>query len=139
MTSTQDMVEEGAAMPPPASNLSPIKSQGQATLVPRTASPRAQARPQYTHLAQCRLHKKRYNVMAVLAEVIQLPRRMKSKIVAKVMITDDSLEIGGDLREHFKFDILTDSMEQMPDLTVYLLSFKCHFSSLICISRLEAS
>ena len=123
VTSTQDMAEEGAVpLPPPASNLSPIKTQVQPTLAPRTASPRAQARPQYTLLAQCRTHKQRYNVMAVLTEIIETPRRRKSKIVAKVMITDESLEVAGDLREHFKFDILTDSMEQMPDLEVRLVS-----------------
>merc|ERR1740128_667575 len=119
MTSTQDTAEDGAVpMPPPASNLSPIKTQVQPTLAPRTVSPRAQARPQYTLLAQCRTHKQRYNVMAILTEIIETPRRRKSKIVAKVMITDESLEVAGDLREHFKFDILTDSMDQMPDLVV---------------------
>ena len=129
VTSTQEVAVEGAALPPPANNLSPIKSQG-----PKVASPRRapalstpkraqalaslQARPQYTLLAQCRVHKQRYNVMVVLTEVVETPRRRKSKIVAKVMITDESLEIAGDLREHFKFDILADSMDQMPDLEV---------------------
>ena len=127
VTSTQDMLDKCAAKPPPASNLSPIKSPGAAaaTVATRKASPRPKAppaslqpRPQYTLLAQCRVHKQRYNVMAVLAEIVETPRRRKSKIVAKVMITDESLEIAGDLREHFKFDILADSMEQMPDLVV---------------------
>ena len=35
------------------------------------------------------------------------------------MISDESLLLAGDLREYFKVDILTDSMEQMPELKVW--------------------
>ena len=117
-TSTQDI-----NAPPPASSVSPVRPPSASIRPPardvaRLGSPRAQTRPHYTLLAQCRQHKQRYNVMAVLSQVLETPRRRKSKIVAKVTITDESLEIAGDLREHFKFDILTDSMEQMPDLEV---------------------
>ena len=61
--------------------------------------------------------------MAVLTDVIETARKRKSKIVAKVLLTDESLELSGDLREHFKFDILTDSMEQMPDLKVEFILY----------------
>ena len=104
-----------AAVRPPETRAGP--SPATSTLA-RSASSSGQARPRYTPLAQCGGHKQRYNVMAVLAEVLETPRRRKSKIVARVMITDESLVITGDLREHFKFDILADSMEQMPDLKV---------------------
>ena len=104
-----------AAVRPPETRAGPSTA---ASTLARSASSSGQARPRYTPLAQCGGHKQRYNVMAVLAEVLETPRRRKSKIVARVMITDESLVITGDLREHFKFDILADSMEQMPDLKV---------------------
>ena len=104
-----------AAVRPPETRAGPSPA---TNTLARSASSSGQARPRYTPLAQCGGHKQRYNVMAVLAEVLETPRRRKSKIVARVMITDESLVITGDLREHFKFDILADSMEQMPDLKV---------------------
>ena len=75
-------------------------------------------RPHYTTLSSCTTHKKRYNVFAVLSEVLETPRRRKSKIVTKLTIQDESLWSCGDLREYFKFDILSDSMEQVPVLEV---------------------
>ena len=40
------------------------------------------------------------------------------KILAKVTLQEESMFSCGYLREHFKFDILADSMEQVPVLVV---------------------
>ena len=76
------------------------------------------SRPKYSFLSNCKVHKNKYNVWAVVTEVLETPMRRKSKIVAKIQLTDESLSVAGDLRENFKFDILTDSFEQMPELVV---------------------
>jgi len=75
-------------------------------------------RPPYTNLANCKVHKKRYNVFAVVSEIREPPQKRKSKIVTKLSIQDESLFSSGDLRENYKFDILADSMEQVPVLVV---------------------
>ena len=99
---------------------SPIKqvTSGSSAAQPQISSASTQPRPQYTLLSNCKTHKQKYNVMAVLTHILETPRRRKSKIVAKLMIGDESLLVAGDLREYFKFDILTDSMEQIPELQV---------------------
>ena len=58
--------------------------------------------------------------MAVISEVLETPRQRKSKIVSRVMITDESLQVDGDLTGAFKFDILVNSMDQMPEIQVNL-------------------
>ena len=50
--------------------------------------------------------------------MVETPRRRKSKIVNKLTIQDKSLLSCGDLKEYFKFDNLSDCMEQVPMLEV---------------------
>jgi hypothetical protein len=53
---------------------------------------------------------KRYNICNVLSE--------GRKFVTKLTIQDESLLSCGDLKEYFKFDILSDCMEKVPVLEV---------------------
>ena len=46
--------------------------------------------------------------------MLEPTRRRKSKIETKVTIQDESLWSCADLRKHFKFDILSDSMVKAP-------------------------
>ena len=48
-------------------------------------------RPQYSSMSSCNIHKARYNLFAVLSEVVETPRRRKAKIVAKVALSEESL------------------------------------------------
>jgi len=73
-------------------------------------------RPRYSLLSQCKINKQKYNVMAVVSEVLESKRKRKSKVVSRVLITDESLDIVGDLRGVFKFDILADNEREMPEL-----------------------
>ena len=50
--------------------------------------------------------------------MVETPRRRQSKIVTKLSIKDKSLWSCGDPKEYFKFDILSDCMEQVPVLEV---------------------
>ena len=50
--------------------------------------------------------------------MVEIPRRRKSKIVTKLTIEDESVWSCGDLKEYFKFDILSDCKEQVPVLEV---------------------
>jgi len=90
---------------PAPKNLSPVKRQD---------SPRSQ----YCRLADLKDTSARYNVFAVVSEVVEQPRGRKSKIVARVRLQDESMVVCGDLTNSFRFDILASSMEQIPELEV---------------------
>eukprot|EP00092_Neocalanus_flemingeri_P012573 GFUD01013551.1.p1 GENE.GFUD01013551.1~~GFUD01013551.1.p1 ORF type:complete len:322 (-),score=107.52 GFUD01013551.1:6-971(-) len=59
----------------------------------------------YTSLSSCTSHKTKYNVFAVLSQVVETTRRRKSKIVTKLTLEDESLYSCGELKDHFKIDI----------------------------------
>jgi len=90
---------------PAPKNLSPVKRQD---------APRSQ----YCRLADLKDTSARYNVFAVVSEVVEQPRGRKSKIVARVRLQDESMVVCGDLTNSFRFDILASSMEQIPELEV---------------------
>jgi len=75
-------------------------------------------RSQYSKLADLKDTSARYNLFAVVSEVVEQPRGRKSKIVARVRLQDESMVVCGDLADSFRFDILASSMEQIPELEV---------------------
>jgi len=75
-------------------------------------------RSQYCKLADLKDTSARYNLFAVVSEVVEQPRGRKSKIVARVRLQDESMVVCGDLANSFRFDILASSMEQIPELEV---------------------
>ncbi|XP_023325391.1 uncharacterized protein LOC111699066 isoform X2 [Eurytemora carolleeae] len=67
----------------------------------------------YSTLKECRVKKTKYNVFAVVSEILELPQKRKDKLVMKMRIQDESLDHSG-VRGSFKFDILTSYMNEIP-------------------------
>jgi hypothetical protein len=68
------------------------------------------------------LQSKRYNVFAVLLQLVETPRWRKTKILTKLTIQAEILWSCGDLREHLTMIFYIDSMEQVPMLEVGAVS-----------------
>jgi len=100
-----------------ASKVTPNKVKSPRIKVPKVVNLPPAKMYNYTELKQCTKHKSRYNTWAVIKEVVELPTRRKTKLVARLLITDESLESWGDLSETYRFSILAGSMENIPPLS----------------------
>ena len=123
-STTEPAPVQTSSQPPPSSAPPPPCSRPELSSSPSSRPPpsASSSRPSYSLLSQCGVHKQKYNVFAAVSQVLELPRKRKSKFVARLLITDESLGVDGDLRTCFKFDILTDLMSQMPEFQVRILA-----------------